>query len=94
MKIFTVFVMCFVLSSGLAFAQNLPDEAQKNNQDTNTADKSGYKSSPRLNYHSNNPADEDNVLGNLKPMLNQMTGNSQNGSTGGAEIPGSAKFSF
>lgn len=94
MKILMLMISCFILSAGIVFAENASDDAQKNDKANNTTSPSKYKSSPQLRYHSDKPAEESNALGTLKPMLDQVMGNNPNNSTGGAEIPGGAKYNF
>ena len=94
MKTLILFVVCGALYSGIAYAGNQPDVAPKVGNDDKTTGQSGLKSSPRLNYRSNGQADENSALNKLKPMLDQVLGSGQNGPAGGAEIPGSAKYSF
>jgi len=93
MKSFTLFISCFILISGIAFAENPSDDTQKNVKSNSATSKSEYKSSPRLNYHSQEPAKDDLGLERLKPMLNQMTGNNQNGEVGGMGLP-SGTYNF
>ena len=95
MKTFILCVVCCVLFSGIAAAGgNQPEAAAKGDPENKTTSPSGLKSSPRLSYRSSGPADESSALNKLKPMLNQVLGSGQNGPAGGAEIPGSAKYSF
>ena len=94
MKIFALFIACCILFLGIASAGNQPEATPNTQHDNNTLSNSGLKSSPRLSYSSNGPEDEKSALNKLKPMLNQVLGNGQNGQTGAAEIPGSAKYSF
>jgi hypothetical protein len=93
MKIFTLFVVCFSICSAVAFAENLPEDASKSSKDTGSTNMSGYKSSPRLHYHSNKQENDD-PLKTIGPMLNQVIGNNPKDSTGSAEMPGSAKYNF
>jgi hypothetical protein len=94
MKIFILFLLCLILSIGVVFAENPSDDTKRNDTDSNTAQKSKYKSSPRLNYHSDKPAEDGKGLGNLKPMLNQVMGNNQTSSTGNVEVPSGGTYSF
>jgi hypothetical protein len=94
MKTFTLFTLCLILSAGIAFAENPPDDTQKNDTDNNIANKSKYKASPRLNYHNDKSAEDDKGLGSLKPMLNQVMENNQKNSNGGAVIPNGGTYNF
>ena len=94
MKTLILFIVCGVLFLGIAYAGNKPDVAPNVGNDDKTTGQSGLKSSPRLTYRSNAPADENTAIDKLKPMLNQVLGSGQNGQTYGAAIPGSAKYSF
>jgi hypothetical protein len=94
MKSFTLLISCLILSTGIVFAENLPEDPQKNDKDNKTANQSKYKSSPQLNYHSNKSAEDDSGLKSLKPMLNQVMENNQNNSTGGVTIPNGGTYSF
>lgn len=94
MKAFTLLILCFILAASISFAENPPDDTLKNNNDNSAANKPKYKSSPRLNYHSDKAAEDDKGLGNLKPMLNQVMGNNQTNSTGSVEVPSGGAYSF
>jgi hypothetical protein len=45
-----------------------------------------------LNYSSNKPKEEDNGLGNLKPMLDQAFGNKDG--SGGGVMPNAGTYKF
>jgi len=94
MKTFILFIVCCILFLGIASAGTQPDVAPSVGNDKKTTGQSELKSTPRLNYRSSGPADENNAMNKLKPVLNQMLGSGQNGPAGGGEIPGSAKYSF
>ncbi|MYL84458.1 hypothetical protein GTA51_15145 [Desulfovibrio aerotolerans] len=94
MKTFILFMLCCVLFLGIAYAGDKPDAAANVGNDDKKSGQSGLKSTPRLSYRSNAPADENSSLEKLKPMLNQVLGSGQNGQAGGAEVPGSTKMSF
>jgi len=94
MKTFILAALVLMLSAGRVVAGDLPADMQQNNNDDKArTNQSGFKTSPRLNYKSNQSDDKDNVLSNMKPMLNQMLGNGQNGSPGAA-MPNGGTYSF
>ena len=94
MKILMLFIACCILFLGIAFAGDQTGAAPDTERDSKTLSSAGLKSSPRLSYRSNGPADEKSALNKLKPMLNQVLGSGQNGQDSGAAPPGSAKYSF
>ncbi|MFU2207159.1 hypothetical protein [Solidesulfovibrio sp. C21] len=95
MKTFILLFACFLLSTGVSFAENTSQDPQQgDNAAKTTANQSGYKSSPRLNYHSNKSNNDNKSLEGLKPMLNQALGNNQNGAAGGALMPTTGTYSF
>jgi hypothetical protein len=60
--------------ASVSLAENLLND-QKNENDVHS--QSGYRSSPRLNYHSYKPVKEEKGFGKNKPMFNQGMGNTQ-----------------
>ena len=94
MKIFMLFIACCLLFLGIAFAGDQTEAVPKTESDSKTLNSAGLKSSPRLSYRSNGPADEKSALNKLAPMVNQVLGSGQNGQDSGAPPPGSAKYSF
>jgi len=93
MKILALLLSVFILSGSLAFAEEGSNDPGKNGQEKSTSKESSYKSSPRLNYHSNKPEDANGLEG-LKPMLNQITGNNQGTPAGGVGMPSGGTYSF
>ena len=94
MKTFILVLLAFLLFAGNSFAGDFPADIQKNNDKENAkTNQSGFKTSPRLSYKSQQPNEKDNAFGNMKPMLNQMLGNGQNG-TPGAVMPNGGTYSF
>ncbi len=83
-----------VFSPGMLFAQNAPGDGQKSADGPQPSNPSAYKSSPRLSYHSNKPNEDGNVLGNLKPMLDQTLGNNKGNPEGGMAMPNSGTYRF
>lgn len=95
MKTFILLLACFLLSTGVSFAQKASQNPQPSDKAAKTtANPSGYKSSPRLNYHSDKTNKGDKSLEGLKPMLNQALGNNKNGAAGGALMPTTGTYSF
>jgi hypothetical protein len=92
-KILVALSVCFVLFLGIAFAENSSVDSLKNGNGDSATNKSKYKTSPKLRYRSDKPAEENDALGALKPMLNQVMGNNPN-STGGVQMPNSGTYSF
>jgi len=91
-NIMLLVVVCFVLSSSSSFAEDLANGTTPNDS-TQSTNKSGYKSSPRLNYGSNKPDKDDSGLSNLKPMLDQTLGNNKDG-VGGGMMPNAGTYKF
>lgn len=92
MRNIVLIVVCHLLLAGVAFAGDAPSGAGQKSADTQPPKKSEYKSSPRLNYSSNKPKEEDNGLGNLKPMLDQAFGNKDG--SGGGVMPNAGTYKF
>jgi hypothetical protein len=94
MKHCFIAVLVFILSAGIALAENLPTDTQKeDNNNKTTPNSSGYKTSPKLSYKSKKTDEKDDALKNMKPMLNQMLDNGSNGSTGPV-MPNGGTYSF
>jgi len=84
MKVFMLSLLCFTFLTGISFAEGTQDNYNKNS-DTHT--QSGYKSSPRLNYHVSKPAKQDKGSGGKQPGASPGVGgftspNSTKDSTG------------
>jgi hypothetical protein len=60
MKVVMLGLVCFMLSTGISFAEGVSDTYSKD-RDTHT--QSGYKSSPRLDYHSSKPVKQEKGYG-------------------------------
>lgn len=93
MKWFALLVACTVLFSSISYAEELSKGVQQDSGNTQSPQKSSYKSSPRLNYGTNKPDKDDNGLGNLKPMLEQTLGNNKDGVSGGV-MPNAGTYKF
>ncbi|WP_300156081.1 hypothetical protein [Solidesulfovibrio sp.] len=93
MRSFVLVVTCSLLLASISFAEDLPSGTSQNNGNAQQSKKSEYKSSPRLNYSSNKPGDEDKGLGGLKPMLDQTLGNNKDG-VGGGVMPNAGTYKF
>ncbi|HCR13987.1 hypothetical protein [Solidesulfovibrio sp.] len=92
MRSLALFVVCHLLFASVSFAGDTPSDAEQTRANTPSSKKSEYKSSPRLNYSSNKPKDEDNSLGTLKPMLDQAFGNKDG--AGGGVMPNAGTYKF
>ncbi|WP_043634504.1 hypothetical protein [Desulfovibrio sp. TomC] len=94
MKLFLLLLTCLIMSANNSFAEDAPKDAQANDKGVQLKNKSEFKSSPKLGYHSNNPGDEDKGLGNLKPLLDQTLGNNKDSSPGGVVMPNAGTYKF
>jgi hypothetical protein len=92
MRSLALVVTCSLLFASLSFAEDLPSGTNQNSTNDQQSKKSEYKASPRLNYSSNKPGDEDKGLGNLKPMLDQALGNKDG--SGGVVMPNAGTYKF
>lgn len=92
MRIIMLLLLCFALFPVISVADNLSSEFSKFEQKDKTVEKFEYKSKPKTSYHSNGPTKDDLGLERLKPILNQMSGEKQDGTASGV-VP-NATMSF